>query len=165
MDHEFSDEDQILRSDEELYALLKRLEPDRIEPIDDHHRDGHYHADDIAEALGISVEDVLRELQELRSEHRTAKLAGVLKELEEPLYRVERPSSTNEPKVDAVMRTRAARLLADRIQDKIQLPRRRAVEDQDEKAELAFGRKVLYALIIISLLLMWIGIMNMAPFR
>lgn len=74
---------------EELVAVLERLhDPHSVAEVA---LDDHITVQDVAEATGLPVEDVLDALSKVRDENHEARLAAKLRELEEPMYRVERP--------------------------------------------------------------------------
>ena len=93
MPHEFGPDealDQRAKVEaEELVALLERLHDPHsaVEmAVDD-----HITVQDVAEATGMPVQDVLDALSKVRDDNYEARLAAKLRELEEPMYRVERP--------------------------------------------------------------------------
>lgn len=79
-------------AEEELRDLLIRLHRvELVEAIEE--SDCHTTVDDIAEALDTTPTHVYKELLMLREERRRKQIEAALTEMEEPLYRVERPST------------------------------------------------------------------------
>lgn len=91
-EYRFEREANVVHDGEELRELLLRLHgeeselPRRTEKVTIH---------DVAEALGVTPESVAEALDQIHQEHHEARVASVLRELEEPLYRVERASPVN----------------------------------------------------------------------
>lgn len=91
MDERFSEEacqPEVVRPDE-LQELLKRLHDRDLFGPEEPQAD--LTIDSVVEVTGMSTDEVLATLEEMRNE----RYAKVLAELEEPLYRVERPSPQN----------------------------------------------------------------------
>ncbi|MFZ4506969.1 MAG: hypothetical protein ACOYON_04645 [Fimbriimonas sp.] len=87
--------------------------------------------EDIAEALDLDPEEVARELEQMHREHREARISGVLRELEEPLYRVERPAPSSQDSMsNPLLKMRSIRTLSDRLNAPV-LPRRKKVDHSD----------------------------------
>ncbi len=78
-----------LVSPDELRDVLQRLSG--VDQGEIPHPDGYVTAEAIAEATGYTVESIQEILDHLRDQDRQAELARRLRELEEPIYRVERP--------------------------------------------------------------------------
>ncbi|MBS1705248.1 MAG: hypothetical protein JST40_05200 [Armatimonadetes bacterium] len=149
MEHQFAKEDRLIGSDEELRELLERLE----------NRTGEFThefttekpcitVEDVAEALGLGADEVARVLRQLHEEHREARITGVFKELEEPLYRVERPDVRGHL-TDPIFRLRSVQLLMERNRPKAILARK-AVVDHDEIRGHRVGQVVLWALLLLA---------------
>lgn len=91
-EYRFEREAEVVHDSEELRELLARLQgeeaelPRRTDKVTIH---------DVAEALGMSSQSVAEVLDQIHAEHHEARVASVLRELEEPLYRVERASPVN----------------------------------------------------------------------
>lgn len=137
--HQTNPEEHILGSDEEARALIKRL--------DNLHREmdtypecpnNHITVEDIAEALHLPVDHVLGELNRMRAEDSQAHFNQVLRELEEPLHRVERPGTAQSDRLDPIFRTKTVTQLMERAQQK-ELPRRKVVVNDSENE---FGHKL-----------------------
>ena len=73
---------------ETLHELLTRLND--VQNVEPALRTEQITVEDIAEALNLDADYVATELDTILEEHRSARLAGVLREMEEPLFRVER---------------------------------------------------------------------------
>lgn len=114
---------QVVSDPETLHELLARLnDPDDRRILS---RPEEITVEDIAEALGLDPNYVAKELEEIYEEHRIAKLSGVLRELEEPLYRVERPGHSVEPSGEnPFSKMRSVQILAERNKSKPVVPRR-----------------------------------------
>ena len=116
-----------------LHELLARLnDPDDERILS---RPEVITVEDVAEALHLDPDYVAAELRAIYEEHRLARLSGVIRELEEPLYRVERPGhnvldSSNNP----LYKLRSVQILADRNKE-TELPRRPKHSEQDRVAQ------------------------------
>lgn len=85
---------------EELRALLERLHA----PAPPVEQPDHYATvTAVCEATGHTAEEVWRVLEKLREEDMEARLAQRLREVEEPLYRVERPGKSEDPLSSATL--------------------------------------------------------------
>ncbi|MBX7134612.1 MAG: hypothetical protein K1X67_18235 [Fimbriimonadaceae bacterium] len=74
---------------EELIPLLERLhDPHAVPEVI---QEEQVTVQDVAEATGLPINEVLDALAKVRDENHEARLAAKLRELEEPMYRVERP--------------------------------------------------------------------------
>ncbi|HRJ26072.1 MAG TPA: hypothetical protein PLO61_01005 [Fimbriimonadaceae bacterium] len=142
--------------DEELGELLERLHAsDRsMAALEQDHSDTHA-IRSLCEVTGRSEAEVLQVLQEVRRERREAELARRLLELEEPLFRVERPST--ELPVDPFMnydwkrRIPISRALMDR--EALERRRVRLREKLDSRSDEMIGRWALWIMAGLSLLL------------
>lgn len=141
-------ESNVIHDDAELNVLLQRLGKsqglvDEIVQAEPEHR---VTVQDIAEATGLTAEYVEKELQLMLAEQREAKLSRVLRELEEPLYRVERTDVVQPNKVDAVFRTRTVQMLMDRAKQ-MPLPQRPKFVDQPSKLGQLLGMTLVWLVV------------------
>ena len=129
-----------------LHELLARLnEVEHFRPVT---RTEHITVEDVAEALGLDADFVERELAVILEEHRNARLAGALRELEEPLYRVERTGhAAHDPLENPIMKLRSVQILAERNQAKPVFPRRALEESKADKVSGQIG-KVLIGFVV-----------------
>lgn len=91
---------------QELRAVLQVLDADADAPAVQDVPDDHVSIEAIAEATGLTIRAVELALEEVRRCDQEAELARRIRELEEPLYRVERPGH---PPPDPVARTIGSR--------------------------------------------------------
>ncbi|MBS1701551.1 MAG: hypothetical protein JST12_07815 [Armatimonadetes bacterium] len=133
---------------ETLRELIARLnEVENWHPIT---RPEAVTVEDVAEALHLDPHYVAAELERIHEEHREARLAGTLRELEEPLYRVERTGHTPpDPLGNPLMKMRSVQLLAERSKSKPVLARREETPTFSEK----FGHLIGYAMLILIAIL------------
>ncbi len=119
---------EVISDLETLRELIARLnETDHWKPVN---RPEQVTVEDVAEALQLDPNFVAAELHAIYEEHRDARLAGVLRELEEPLYRVERTANQDLSPLDSpLFKLRSVKILSERNAKKIELPRREKVED------------------------------------
>jgi hypothetical protein len=115
--------------------------------------------EDVAEALELSVADVAAELERMHREDREARLVGVLRELEEPRYRVERPAVVPAEATNPLHRLRSVQTLMERVSP-TPLVRRAPTVDPDERFGQRLGRWVLLGLAVLALALMAWGILR-----
>jgi hypothetical protein len=141
-------------SPEELTRLLERLEG-LDEPVSDHAST----VSAVVEATGYSSRRVWEALQQIRSEDLEARLAAKLRELEEPLYRVERPYNPAEKPLAAsyAHRHRILRSLLDDLPRPGE-PRVRRPVGKPDLAERAAGGIAMallagFALLVLTLVL------------
>jgi DNA-binding transcriptional ArsR family regulator len=115
-----------------LQELLSRLnEVEHYKPVS---RSEKITVEDIAEALNLDANHVARELEAILEEHRDARLAGVIRELEEPLYRVERAGhQVHDPLGNPLFKLRSVKLLTDKNREKSALPRRELKETDSDR--------------------------------
>ncbi|MDX2065149.1 MAG: hypothetical protein SFX74_05350 [Fimbriimonadaceae bacterium] len=145
----------------EVSPLVGRLQMQRLgEPRPEPEMRDIVTVEDIAEALDLPVETVAAELERMHTEDREARLVGVLRELEEPLYRVERPAVTPAETVNPLHRLRSVQTLIERARP-VPLVRRAMTVDADERFGQQLGRWVLliFAALFIALLVwgLWRG--------
>ncbi len=121
--------EKVIQTDADLHELLQRLGRSQglldqivIEPRQS------ITVEDVAEATGLSPQVVADELKEMISERREACLSDVLRELESPRYRVERPDTARVDRLDAVFRTRTVQTLMERAKEKTLPHRPKVVE-------------------------------------
>jgi hypothetical protein len=120
-----------------------------------------YTVDDVAEVLNMPVETVIRHLMEMRAKDREARLSGILRELEEPTHRVERPSTSAMPTGDPIFRTRAVQeLMARQEEETPVIPRRKYFEDRETRQEMVMGRIILYVLMAMMIGFIAFGIVQ-----
>lgn len=136
-----------IASEDELRALLLRLDGLGVQTSPSERK---ITVEDVAEALDMDPEHVARELERLHQEQLEARLSQTMRELEEPLYRVERPATTHSPTSDPIFRLRSVRALMERNAEKPQLPRR--VLEGDEQAR-RMSTMIGAAVLIVALLL------------
>ncbi len=120
-EYRFEREADIVHDGEELRELLARLHGEedavsrRTEKVTIH---------DVAEALGLTPESVAEALDQIHEEHHEARVASILRELEEPLYRVERASPINADPLgpgNPLFRLRSVQTLAAMNRKKVEL--------------------------------------------
>ena len=137
-----------------LHELLARLnEVEHFQPVS---RTENITVEDVAEALHLDPEHVANELELILTEHREARITGVLRELEEPLYRVERTGHTApDPLGNPLFKLRSVQILAERNRDKAVLPRRKVQETGSDKLGQHVGR---FMLLLMAVLFAALGI-------
>lgn len=126
-----------------LHELLARLnELDSFKPVS---RTENITVEDVAEALHLDPDYVTSELEAIFEEHRNARLAGVLRELEEPLYRVERTGhAVHDPLGNPLYKLRSVQILAERNREKAILPRRKLEDPKSEQLSNLVGKFMIY---------------------
>ena len=154
MPHDFREDDRTIHDDQELRELLDRLHASQglVDEVHAASPEEKVTVEDIAEALGMHPEDVARELARLHQEHREARLHGALKELEEPLYRVERPAVSGGDKLDPIFRLRSVQMLMDRNKE-TELLRRPVVKERESKASHWVGMLVVWLVVLAAVYL------------
>jgi hypothetical protein len=137
---------------ETLHELLSRLnETDTFEPVT---RSQKITVEDIAEALNLDSDYVAEELEAILEEHRDARLAGVIRELEEPLYRVERTGHSVQEQMDnPIFKLRSVKILTEKNREKVVVPRRILGESHSERIGNLIGKFMLFLMIAIMVLL------------
>lgn len=122
-----------------LHELLARLnEVEHFQPVS---RTENITVEDIAEALHLDPDHVARQLETILTEHREARISGVLRELEEPLYRVERTGhAPPDPLGNPLFKLRSVQILAERNREKPVLPRRILQESKSDRLGHNVGR-------------------------
>jgi len=152
---QFRNEDREVRDEAELRELLGRLDRtvEHVETLADNDPTHYTTVEDIAEALGLSPAFVADELRKLHAEHREAKLHSVLRELEEPIHRVERPGLNQSHHSDPIFRLKSVQALVERHHKEPTLPRRDQTENKKaEEFSTRVGMIVLAAVGILGLL-------------
>lgn len=117
-----------IESDEELRLLLERLHrADSLEEeAERYHQLGKITVEDVAEAVGMHPDVVAQELDSMHQEWMESKVAGVLRELEEPLYRVERPGTEIKSGLDSpLLRMKSVQTLASKLREDRTIDRKR----------------------------------------
>lgn len=109
-----------IASDEELRILLERLQ--RAETLEEetarYHELGKITVEDVAEAVGMHPDVVAQELDAMHQEWMESRVSGVLRELEEPLYRVERPGVEIKSGLDSpLLRMKSVQTLASKLRE------------------------------------------------
>lgn len=118
----------------ELRALLEKMEP--IDEVD--RAMGEF--DDtvtvgaVSEATGMRPEDVMDILSEVREQMAEARMADAIRELEEPLFRVERPGHATPDGSRHLPPLSRARLFSSLLDDVVKA-RRPRVKLKDERGE------------------------------
>lgn len=137
--HEFEEERDTV-TPLELTALLSELhEPDSWMGEED---DDHVTVSAVAEATGRSETEIQELLERLREEDKEIRLSRALREMEEPLYRVERPGPTPHDPLAAHFRLRPGQSLSPLL-DSLAKKRRVRKVVEDKSSELV-GRIILY---------------------
>lgn len=114
--------------------------------------------EDVAEALHLDSEYVARELEALYEEHKEARLAGVIRELEEPLYRVERTGHTPpDPLGNPLFKLRSVQILAERSKARPVLPRRKETVHSSERLGQIVSHATLILLLVLVLILIGVN--------
>lgn len=122
---------------EELHALLHRLHADEYEQALEDGPDDHATVSAVCEVTGHSPQRVLQILEDIRREDRESRVAERLREIEEPLYRVERPGADTDPlnKPTFANRQRVFQSILDTVprpEGKIKVNRKEQVTAQDK---------------------------------
>ncbi len=117
-----------IASDEELRLLLERLH--RAESLEEetarYHQIGKITVEDVAEAVGMHPDLVAQELDAMHQEWMESRVSGVLRELEEPLYRVERPGNEVKSGLDSpLLRMKSVQTLASKLREDRQIDRKK----------------------------------------
>ncbi len=117
-----------IASDEELRILLERLQ--RAESLEEetarYHQIGKITVEDVAEAVGMHPDVVAQELDAMHQEWMEARVSGVLRELEEPLYRVERPGTEIKSGLDSpLLRLKSVQTLAGKLREDSKITRKK----------------------------------------
>jgi len=161
MRHEFEPEKPTIHDDQELLELLRRLDASKglVEEIT-HHDHMPITVEDIAEACDLDPDFVAHELRKLHAEHREAKLMGAIKELEEPLYRVERPDTVKPDSLDPIFRLRSVQMLMDRHKEQ-NLPRRATKHTPESKASQYVGMLIVGLVVLGAVFLMGSAVMKL----
>lgn len=138
--HEFEEEADLV-TPLELTALLSELhEPDSWMGEED---DDHVTVSAVAEATGHSETEIQDLLERLREEDKEIRLARALREMEEPLYRVERPGPTPHDPLAAHFRLRPGQSLSPLL-DGLAKKRKTAKKVAEDKSSELVGRIILY---------------------
>lgn len=88
--HEHESENSLTKDEVRAVIIALHERMGLSDPVEEAQAADEVTVTDIAEAVGLSTSDVENALRRIRGS-REAELAKVLRELEEPLYRVERP--------------------------------------------------------------------------
>jgi hypothetical protein len=140
-----------IQDQEVVSEIIHRLYPD--EPFRVFSRPEVVTVDDIAEALDLPIEVVEEELRKVYAEHEEARLQGILRELERPLYSVERPGHApllhHERPLNSLQ---SVKILAKQNADKAFIPRRRYKAECDHETQ-RIAYVVLLAFLALALLL------------
>ncbi len=137
---------------ETLHELLRRL--NEVEPYEPVSRTEKITVEDIAEALNLDPNHVANELETILEEHRDARLAGVIRELEEPLYRVERMGHSVQSELDnPIFKLRSVKILTEKNRLKPELPRRTIKESHSDKMGHLIGKLMLILMFALMALL------------
>ena len=146
---EIDHEEHALREIPDLDTLKELLA--RLHEVDHYHpvsRTEKVTVEDIAEALDLDPEFVAQQLEIILDEHRAARVSGVLRELEEPLYRVERTGHTvHDPLGNPLYKLRSVQILAERNKVQPILPRRKLEDSSSDKTGNLVGRFVLFLMV------------------
>jgi len=150
-----------LESDVELRDLLLRLEnfSGEGDSFSERHRDV-VTVEDVAEALGLEPNFVAAELADMRRQDIEARLVGVMRELEEPLYRVERTSPELRRDANPLLKLRSVRELMERNRPQLELPRRPKQSAEELRREREQSQRTLFILIGIAVLIVLIGLLR-----
>ncbi len=150
-----------LESDTELRDLLVRLENFSADgdSFSEWHRDV-VTVEDVAEALGLEPNFVAAELADMRRQDIEARLVGVMRELEEPLYRVERTSPELRRDANPLLKLRSVRELMERNRPQLELPRRPKQSAEELRREREQSQRTLFILIGIAVLIVLIGLLR-----
>ncbi|MBS1710814.1 MAG: hypothetical protein JSS71_03695 [Armatimonadetes bacterium] len=136
-------------SDAELQAVLQAIAKEDLgEPA---HQASPYDdwatVDSICEVTGRSRAEIEGIVLALRREDLAARISGRLRELEEPLYRVERPGHHPPSSVEHILRDRQVKTILDKMGQPL-IPKR-VKSDQElrnEKSSDLLGRIIAYLL-------------------
>jgi hypothetical protein len=150
-----------LESDGELRDLLLRLEnfSGEGDVLSKRQRDV-VTVEDVAEALGLEPEFVASELVDMRRQDIEAMLVGVMRELEEPTYRVERTSPELRRDANPLLKLRSVRELMERNRPQLELPRRPKQSAEELRREREQSQRTLFILIGIAVLIVLIGLLR-----
>jgi len=150
-----------LESDTELRDLLIRLDNFSADgdSFSERHRDV-VTVEDVAEALGLEPNFVAAELADMRRQDIEARLVGVMRELEEPLYRVERTSPELRRDANPLLKLRSVRELMERNRPQLELPRRPKQSAEELRREREQSQRTLFILIGIAVLIVLIGLLR-----
>lgn len=150
-----------LESDIELRDLLVRLENFSADgdSFSERHRDV-VTVEDVAEALGLEPNFVAAELADMRRQDIEARLVGVMRELEEPMYRVERTSPELRRDANPLLKLRSVRELMERNRPQLELPRRPKQSAEELRREREQSQRTLFILIGIAVLIVLIGLLR-----
>lgn len=137
-----------------LHELLSRLnEVEQFKPVT---RTENITVEDVAEALHLDPDHVAQELEAILTEHREARISGLLLELEEPLYRVERTGHTpHDPLGNPLFKLRSVQILAERNRERPALPRRKLQETTSDRLGHHVGR---FMVLLMAVLFSALGI-------
>lgn len=153
MEQRFEPTPSVVTDEAELAELIDRLHRQTdnwTEPVAT--RTDHITVEDIAEALDLDPLEVAKVLKEIHEEHEYARVAGALREMEEPLYRVERPGHAEQDSLNnPVYRLRSVQILTERIAKPTVLHRRTETNKDSERLGNAIGKGVLILLVIVAL--------------
>jgi len=116
--------------------------------------------EDVAEALGLEPNFVAAELADMRRQDIEARLVGVMRELEEPLYRVERTSPELRRDANPLLKLRSVRELMERNRPQLELPRRPKQSAYELRREREQSQRTLFILIGIAVLIVLIGLLR-----
>lgn len=135
-----------------LHELLTRLNSfEAFEPVS---RTEKITVEDIAEALHLDPDDVALQLETILDEHREARIAGALREMEEPLFRVERPGHFQAGPLDNPLhKLRSVQILMSRNQDRKSVPRRSIQETKPDHLGHLFGRFMIILMFVLFAIL------------
>lgn len=142
-------------TEDELRSLLLRLDGLGASETSG---EGPITVEDVAEALDMDPQHVARELAAMHQERAEARLSQAMRELEEPLYRVERPATTQPHLTDPIFRLRSVRALMERNAGRPRLPRR-AIEGDEHAHRMSTlaGAIVLIVALALVVALVWRG--------
>lgn len=152
-DYRFEREANVVHDAEELRELLARLHgedselPRRTEKVTIY---------DVAEALGATPESVAEALDQIHQEHHEARIATVLRELEEPLYRVERASPINTDPLgpgNPLYRLKSVQTLAAMNRKKVDLEDSPAKESKQASHYVGNGILIAMAIVLVVVLI------------
>lgn len=145
-----SEFEEVVRSDKELHELLQRLQSggNNEEQLTSSEPEV-YTVEDIAEATGLHPDHVAKELSEMLREAREARIVDVLRDLEEPTHRVERPSPESVESINPIFRLNSVRALMERNKLEPKLPRRKLMTQSEERQSQVLTWVVLIILAMI----------------
>ncbi len=150
-----------IENDDELRHLLHRLDnfSGEEEVVSRRSRDV-ITVEDVAETLGLDPDFVATELADMRRQDLEARLVGVMRELEEPLYRVERTSPELRQEANPLLKLRSVRELMERNRRAIELPRRPSQSPEELRREREQSQRTLFILIGIAILIVLFGLLR-----